>query len=76
MTITHYDVVEGRIGLSLMVGLLAFALIAHLVVGTPMSFLPALVALGGLAVLTIQIGLLYLSRLASSSDETEEPEAA
>ncbi|ADQ68459.1 hypothetical protein GL213_14480 [Halogeometricum borinquense] len=77
MTVTHYDVVEGRIALSLMLGLLAVALLAHLIVSSPVSFLPALIALGGLAVLTIQNGLIYLSQVVGSEkNEAEGTEIA
>jgi len=76
MILTHYDVVEGRIALALLLGLLGFALLAHLIVGQPVAFIPALIAFGGLVVLMLQNTLLYLSRLVDSEDETEGAEAA
>lgn len=77
MSVTHYDVVEGRIALSLMLGLLAFALVAHLIVGAPMSAAPALIAFGGLTVITLQNGMLYMGRLVGDGEtEAEGAEAA
>ncbi|MBP1987229.1 hypothetical protein [Halolamina salifodinae] len=75
MTVTHYDVVEGRIALALLIGLLSLALFAHLVIGQPSSMMPALIALGGLMILTFQNVLIYLSQLGAGEEE-EEAEGA
>lgn len=75
MTLTHYDVVEGRVGASLLLGFLAFAVIANFVVGTQTAARgPALLALGGAVAIFLQNAMLAVSNYANGPEEIEEPD--
>lgn len=68
MQLTATDLVEGRFGVSLLIGLLAFAVIANVAVKPPASVLPASLALGGAVVLLVQNTLLLVSRQFGEED--------
>lgn len=74
MTLTHYDVVEGRIGLSLLLGFLAFAVVANYAVGPAAARGPLLIGIGGAFAILLQNALLAARNFAADPEEIEEPD--
>lgn len=76
MALTASDVVEGRIGIALLLGFLAFGVIANVIVQPPASIPAAMLALGGAVAILLQNTLTYISQWAEERRSETPADAA